>query len=79
MLECRLLRILLLNLPVLVSSLPPTAARLLERGRRYQEKLAEAQRLAEEAPRDAATGQPLFKPKTHRPPIYERNPEGALV
>ena len=51
--------------------------RLLERGRRYQEKLAEAQRQADEAPRDAATGLPLFHPKTHRPPQYERNPEGG--
>ncbi|PSC72051.1 expressed ef-hand domain-containing [Micractinium conductrix] len=53
--------------------------RLLERGRRYQEKLAEAQRQADEAPRDAATGLPLFHPKTHRPPQYERNPEGAPI
>lgn len=52
--------------------------RLLERGRRYQAKLAAAQREADEAPRDAATGRPLFQPKTYRAPHYERNPEGGL-
>lgn len=56
----------------------PLSHRLLERGRRYQEKLAAAQREAEEAPRDAATGRLLFQPKTHRPPIYDRNPDGGL-
>ncbi|KAL4440425.1 hypothetical protein ABPG75_003426 [Micractinium tetrahymenae] len=55
------------------------ATRLLERGRRYQEKLTEAQRQAEEAPRDPATGRPLFKPKTYRAPQWERNPEGAPI
>jgi hypothetical protein len=54
-------------------------ARLLERGRRYREKLEAAQRQAEEAPCDAATGRPLFQPKTHRAPHYERNPEGACA
>lgn len=53
--------------------------RLLERGRRYQLKLAEAQRQAEEAPRDPATGRLLFKPKTHRAPQWERNPEGGCA
>lgn len=57
---------------------PFARRRLLERGRRYQEKLAAAQREAEEAPRDPATGRPLFQPKTHRPPIYDRNPDGAV-
>ncbi|PRW39076.1 expressed ef-hand domain-containing isoform A [Chlorella sorokiniana] len=55
------------------------ATRLLERGRRYQEKLAAAQREAEEAPRDPATGRPLFQPKTYRPPSYDRNPDGAPI
>lgn len=54
-------------------------ARLLERGRRYQEKLADAQRQAEKAPRDPANGQLLFKPKTFRAPQWERNPEGGRV
>ncbi|KAI3431406.1 hypothetical protein D9Q98_004459 [Chlorella vulgaris] len=55
------------------------ATRLLEKGRRYQEKLQEAQRRQEEQPRDAATGQPLFRPKTHRAPQWERNPEGTPI
>ncbi|KAL4431755.1 hypothetical protein ABPG77_002971 [Micractinium sp. CCAP 211/92] len=55
------------------------ATRLLERGRRNQRKLEEAQRQAEEAPRDPATGRLLFKPKTHRAPQWERNPEGAPI
>ena len=58
---------------------PGVEARLLERGRRYREKLEAAQRQAEEAPCDAATGRPLFQPKTHRAPQYERNPEGACA
>lgn len=62
-----------------VPPVSPTAlGRLLERGRKYQEKLAAAQRQAAEAPRDAATGRPLFQPKTHRAPQYERNPEGEM-
>lgn len=60
--------------PWLLLALEP--CRLLERGRKYQEKLVAAQRQAAEAPRDAATGRPLFQPKTHRAPQYERNPEG---
>ncbi len=53
--------------------------RLLERGRKYQEKLQQVQRMQDEQPRDAATGQPLFRPKTHRPPQYSRNPDGESV
>lgn len=60
------------------SSPPQTIPlRLLDRGRKYAEKLAAAQREVEDAPRDAATGRPLFCPKTHRAPYYERNPEGG--
>ena len=50
---------------------------LLERGRKYQEKLQQAQREAEVAPRDASTGRLLFQPKTFRAPHYDRNPEGV--
>ena len=62
--------------PLHAPSCPP---RLLERGRKYAEKLAAAQRQAAEAPRDAATGRPLFQPKTHRAPQWERNPEGGWL
>jgi hypothetical protein len=64
--------------PVIVA-VPLSCCRLLEKGRRYQEKLQEAQRRQDEHPRDAATGQPLFRPKTHRAPQWERNPEGACM
>lgn len=66
------------SVPVIVA-VPLSCCRLLEKGRRYQEKLQEAQRRQEEQPRDAATGQPLFRPKTHRAPQWERNPEGGCM
>eukprot|EP00887_Chlorella_sp_A99_P002366 scaffold10.g2366.t1 len=54
------------------------AARLLERGRRYQERLAAAQE-ALAHPVDPATGRPLFQPETCRPPRFQRKPEGVPV
>ena len=52
------------------------AARLLDRGRRYRQKLEVARDALEHRPVDSHTGRPLFRPATCRPPRFQRKPEG---
>lgn len=55
---------------------PLPARRLLERGRRYNEKLERAREVLHGGV-DPSTGKPLFRPQTCRAPKFERNPAGA--